>query len=94
MLKEQSLYMVKILFDGIYFSLQQIVVLVQFEAMWQLKKRVSRRSPCESELSPMVTCVESVVDTLDAGVGSVPVSYHPTNAPYSTINRDWYNSPI
>lgn len=44
MLKEQSLYMDKILFDGVYFSVQQIIVLVEFEAMWQLKKRVSPSS--------------------------------------------------
>lgn len=36
------IYMFKILFDVIYYSLQQIVVLVEFEAMWQLKKRVPR----------------------------------------------------
>jgi hypothetical protein len=99
MLKEQSLYMVKFLFDEIYFSLQP-VVLDEFETMWQLKKWVPGLSPCESELSPVVTYVESVIDIVTLGyvlflsLWLSLVSYHLTIAPYSTIIRDWCNSPI
>jgi hypothetical protein len=47
--------------------------------------------------SPVVTCVVDIVtlgSVLFLSLQYSPVSYHRTNAPYSTIIRNWYNSRI